>query len=314
VTTISPSPSWQPAASYETLKARARLIALIREFFQDRGVLEVTTPALLSAVAPERHQNPQLCRDGFLHSSPETAMKRMVAAGFGSIFQICPVFRADEAGRLHNPEFTMLEWYRPGLEMEELMAEVGELVQNLLDCSPPVKLTFREAFQKYVGIDPITSPLSEMVAKVVGPPPEGLDRRGLTDLLLVDQLEPALKKQGDSFFLLDYPAWDPAMAEVDPGPPALARRFELYVDGVELANGYQELTDSHEQEQRFESVNQQRLEDGQQALPIDNNFLESLRAGLPRCAGVALGVDRLIMLALLKNSIAEVMAFPVDRA
>ncbi|MBF0359291.1 MAG: EF-P lysine aminoacylase GenX [Magnetococcales bacterium] len=314
MTTISPSLSWQPAATLETLKARAGIIALIREFFQDRGVLEVTTPVLVSAVAPERHQNPQICRDGFLHSSPETAMKRLVAAGFGSIFQICPVFRADEAGRLHNPEFTMLEWYRPGFEMEELMVEVGELVQSLLNCPLPVKLTFREAFQKYVGIDPLTSPLGEMAKKIVGQPPEGLDRIGLTDLLLVDQLEPALKKQGGSFFLTDYPAWDPAMAEVDIGPPALARRFELYIDGVELANGYQELTDSQEQEQRLKSVNQQRLEDGRQLLPIDNNFLEALKSGLPRCAGVALGVDRLIMLALLKDSIADVMAFPVDRA
>ncbi|MBF0446433.1 MAG: EF-P lysine aminoacylase GenX, partial [Magnetococcales bacterium] len=244
---------------------------------------------------------------------PETAMKRLVAAGYGAIFQICPVFRADEAGRLHNPEFTMLEWYQPGWNMEDLMVEVTDLVQNVLHCPAPIMLTFRQAFQKYVGIDPFLSPLTDMAKKVSTPPPKGLDRSGLTDLLLVDQLEPALKKQGGSLFLWDYPAWDPAMAEVDPGPPQVAKRFEMYVDGVELANGYQELRDAHEQKQRFEKINQQRLQDGQQPLPVDNRFLEALANGFPHCAGVALGIDRLLMLALQKERIADVMAFHVDR-
>jgi elongation factor P--(R)-beta-lysine ligase len=314
VTTTSIYPLWQPSATLDTLKSRARIIAIIREFFQNREVLEVTTPALLSRVAPERYQNPPVCQNGYLHSSPETAMKRLVAAGYGAIFQICPVFRADEAGKLHNPEFTMLEWYRPEWSMEDLMVEVGDLIQNVLHYPPPITLTFRQAFQKYVGIDPFSAPLTDMSAKVSTPPPEGLDRSGLTDLLLVDQLEPVLKKQGGSLFLVDYPAWDPAMAEVDPGPPKVAKRFEMYVDGVELANGYQELRDAHEQNQRFEKINQQRLQDGQQPLPVDNHFLEALSNGFPRCAGVALGVDRLLMLALQKNRIADVMAFPVDRA
>ncbi|MBF0195656.1 MAG: EF-P lysine aminoacylase GenX [Magnetococcales bacterium] len=314
MTTTSPTSLWQPSATLDTLKSRARIIAKIREFFQNRGVLEVTTPVLLSTVAPERYQNPPVCQNGYLHSSPETAMKRLVAAGYGSIFQICQVFRADEAGRMHNPEFTMLEWYRPEWSIDELMLEVGDLMQEVLHCSSPITLTFRQAFQKYVGIDPFLSPLADMLAKVSTPPPDGLDRSSLTDLLLVDQLEPALKKQGGSLFLVDYPAWDPAMAEVDPGPPKVAKRFEMYVDGVELANGYQELRDAHEQNQRFEKINQQRLQDGQQPLPVDNHFLDALSSGFPRCAGVALGVDRLLMLALQKERINDVIAFPNDRA
>jgi elongation factor P--(R)-beta-lysine ligase len=152
-----------------------------------------------------------------------------------------------------------------------------------------------------------------MVAKASTVPPDGLDRSGLTDFLLVDRLEPALKKQGGAVFLVDYPAWDPAMAEIDTGPPAVACRFELYIDGVELANGYQELTDAQEQEERLQRVNRLRVADGQQPLPIDQHFLAALRNGLPRCAGVALGIDRLVMLALQKKSVAQVMAFPVER-
>ena len=269
---------------------------------------------MVSAVAPERHQNPPICQDGFLQPSPETTMKRLVASGSGPIFQICPAFRADEAGRLHNPEFTILEWYRPGWERAKLIDEVGDLIQTILHGSAPVLLTFQQAFQKYVGIDPFSSDLAQMAAKVSTPIPEGLDRRGLTDLLLVDRLEPALQKHGGSFFLLDYPVWEPAMAEINPGPPPVANRFELYIDGVELANGYQELTDANEQEQRLQQVNQQRMKDGQQSLPIDKHFLDALRNGFPRCAGVALGVDRLVMLALKKKTIAEVMAFPADRS
>ncbi len=241
-------------------------------------------------------------------------MKRLVASGSGAIFQLCPAFREDEVGRLHNPEFTLLEWYRPGWSYQQLMEEVGALVQEILRCPPPEQLTFLQAFQKFVGINPFKAPLSSMESALSSPPPARLDRSGLTDLLLVDRLEPALKKQGGGLFLREYPPWDPAMAEVDEGPPAFARRFELYVDGVELANGYQELTDCREQARRFQKTNQQRQEDGEETLPEDHHLLAALKHGLPRCAGVALGVDRLIMLALRKKRISEVMAFPFDRS
>ncbi|MBF0383719.1 MAG: hypothetical protein HQL69_22090 [Magnetococcales bacterium] len=174
-------------------------------------------------------------------------------------------------------------------------------------------MTFRQAFQKYVGVDPLLSPLEDLAAKVFEPQLKNMDRQGLVDLLLVECLEPALQKQGGGIFLLDYPPWEPAMAELDPGPPAFARRFELYFAGVELANGYQELTDAKEQEERLLKANRQRLDDGRDELPIDHNFLASLKHGFPRCAGVALGVDRLLMLAAQKESIAEVMTFPHPR-
>ncbi|MBF0447138.1 MAG: EF-P lysine aminoacylase GenX [Magnetococcales bacterium] len=304
---------WQPAADRDTLLARSRFIGLVRDFFHQRGVLEVTTPLLVSAVAPERFQTPPSCQYGYLQTSPETAMKRLVAAGTGSIFQICPAFRADEAGRLHNPEFTMLEWYRPGWGYRALMEEVSALVQSLLAIPAPITLTFQQAFQKYVGIDPFSDPISKLKSRSSMTPPEGLDRSGLVDFLLLDQLEPSLKKQGDNIFLYEYPAWDPAMAEVSPGPPPVALRFELYIDGVEIANGYQELTDASEQKRRLDEANRQRLSDGLGVLPVDDLFLAALQSGFPRCAGVALGMDRLLMLALKKKSIAEVMTFPSDR-
>ncbi len=312
--TASAAELWRPAATLETLAARAGILDKLRIFFQKRGVLEVTTPVMVSALAPERHQNPPVCAGRFLQGSPETAMKRLLAAGSGPIFQICPAFRADEAGRLHNPEFTMLEWYRPGWEMERLITEVWELLQSVLDCGDAEVFTFQEAFIRLVGLDPVSTGTAEMRAAISGPTPSDLDRPGLTDLLLVEKLEPALRERGGAVFITDYPAWEPLMAEVDSGPPPLARRFELYVDGVELANGYQELTDAVEQKKRLDAANRQRLEDGGKPLPVDERFLAAMRHGLPRCSGVAMGIDRLIMLALGKNSIGAVMAFPADRS
>jgi elongation factor P--(R)-beta-lysine ligase len=142
--------------------SRAEILDTIRGFFQERGVLEVTTPLLISAVAPERYQNPPVCQGGYLQASPETAMKRLVASGSGAIFQICPAFRAGETGRLHNPEFTMLEWYRPGWEQTQLMAEVAELIQGLLHCPAPITITFQQAFKKFVGVDPFEKPAGKL--------------------------------------------------------------------------------------------------------------------------------------------------------
>lgn len=298
----------------ETLRQRARLIGRIRHFFQEREVWEVTTPVLMSAIAPERHQDPLQTQTGYLQTSPETAMKRLIAAGSGAIFQIGPAFRADERGALHNPEFTMLEWYRPGWSMARLMDEVAQLVQSMLGGARPVTSTFQQAFLTHVGVDPFDDSLARLEAAAFSAPPRGLDRGGLVDWLLVDRLEPALKKQGGSHFIRNYPAWDPAMAEVDPGPPAVARRFELYIDGVEVANGYQELTDVGEQTRRLAEANRLRGEDGRRPLPIDDRFLAAMAHGFPRCAGVAMGLDRLIMAALGKENIADVMAFPVERA
>lgn len=304
---------WRPAATIDVLKDRAVILDKIRAFFKSRGVLEVTTPALVSRVAPERHQTPPACGAGFLQTSPETAMKRLLCAGSGAIFQMGPAFRLGEFGALHNPEFTMLEWYRPGWSYRQLLVEVENLVGEILSSPPSVVLTFQEAFVRYVGVDPFLATIAELQAGLLESPPTSLDRPALVDLLVLQRLEPALRCLAHPVFLTHYPAWDPAMAQVDPGPPAVALRFELYVAGIELANGFQELTDPVEQQKRFARTNELRKTDGCQALPEDAYFLEALQEGMPSCAGVALGVDRLVMLALGAHQIAQVMTFPWDR-
>ena len=305
--------TWQPAASRKALAARAALLASIRAFFQARRVLEVETPLLGTATAPERHMEPLPCRGGYLRTSPEMEMKRLLAAGSGPIYQICRAFRQDEAGPLHNPEFTILEWYRPGWDWQELMAEVEALTRDLLGIGPARRLTYRQAFLDHAGIDPFSADRATLEAAVRGAVPGGLDRPGLLDLLLLQRVEPALKQSGGAVFLSDFPPWAAAMARIDPGPPAVAQRFELYVDGVELANGYQELTDAAEQRRRLEAVNRERATEGAASLPLDARFLQALEAGLPGCAGVAMGVDRLLMCRLQATDLREVLAFPHDR-
>ncbi len=322
---------WRPSASQAILQHRALLLHHLRAFFWQRGVLEVETPQRLASVAPELHQDPIACAGGFLQTSPETAMKRLLAAGSGPIYQVCRAFRGDEQGTLHNPEFTILEWYRPGWSVRELMAEVEALLTELLASvsgmhriGPPGRAeiwAYRAAFQHFAGIDPFAASEAALWAAcrcdALSDPSSGLssaplDRESLLDLLLVQRVEPGLKARGGAVFLVDFPPASAAMAQIDPGPPAVARRFELYLDGVELANGYQELTDPVEQRQRLLQINRQRQERGKPALPIDEAFLRALECGLPECAGVALGLDRLIMLALGARRIQEVMAFPVE--
>ncbi|MBF0096779.1 MAG: EF-P lysine aminoacylase GenX [Magnetococcales bacterium] len=316
---------WRPVASWPVLQRRAQLLARIRAFFLQRGVVEVETPLLLAAVAPELHQDPIRCAAGYLQGSPETAMKRLLAAGAGSIYQMGRAFRADEVGRLHNPEFTLLEWYRPGWTLAELMQEVALLVCTILEWPHPtggcsasegsLHLTYAEAMQRCAGVDPWCATLDQLrqLCRAEGADTalEGMERQDLLDFLLVQKVEPALRAQGGMVFLSDFPAAAAAMAEIVPGEPALARRFELYVNGIELANGYQELRDAEEQRQRLLAVNRQRVEQGKSALPVDALFLQAMEAGLPPCAGVAVGVDRLIMLALQTASIQEGMAFPL---
>lgn len=324
---------WRPTASQEILQQRAALIRHIRDFFWQRGVLEVETPQRLPAVAPEQHQDPIACQQGFLLTSPETSMKRLLAAGHGPIYQICRAFREDEQGRLHTPEFTILEWYRPGWSYRELMAEVETLLWTVLDCSGWVERggkpaqaevwSYAEAFRQFAGVDPFADPSDKLraacrsgLAAAVGSPPPvdpslaHQDRETWLDWLLLERVEPGLKGRGGAVFLVDFPTTAAAMASIDPGPPAVAQRFELYMAGVELANGYQELTDPIEQRRRLLWANQQRQAMGKQPLPIDEHFLQALAYGLPPCAGVAVGLDRLVMLALGQHQIQEVMAFP----
>ncbi len=304
---------WRPAASRETLVARAELLTSIRTFFRQRRVLEVETPLLATATAPEPHLTPLSCAGGYLRTSPEIEMKRLLAAGSGPIYQIGRAFRPDESGPLHNPEFTILEWYRPGWSWQRLLEEVEELVRTVLAPGPIHRITWRRAMVLHAGVDPLTADETTLEAALPGPAPRGVDRYGLLDLLMIERVEPALKKRGGGLFITDFPPWSAAMARIDPGPPPMAQRFELYVDGIELANGYQELTDATIQRHRFEAENALRVDNGLTPLPVDGRFLAALEAGLPECAGVAMGLDRLLMCRLRCNTIQEVLAFPSER-
>lgn len=315
---------WRPAASLENLRERARILAGIRAFFASRGVWEVETPALSAAGTTDPHIDSFACRyfgpgaprglPLFLHTSPEFPMKRLLAAGSGPIYQIARVFRQGEAGRLHNPEFTLLEWYRPGFTLEALMDEVERLVRELLGRAAARRVSYREAFESVFGLDPhrATAETLAACAKNAGlGPVEGLDRDGWLNLLFSERVEPTLK---GLTFVYHYPASQAALARLLPGDPPLAERFELYVDGRELANGFRELTDAAEQRARFAAERERRQAAGLEDVPADERLLAAMEHGLPDCSGVALGVDRLVMAALGCDAIDQVVAFPVGRA
>lgn len=324
---------WSPAADLEVLRLRARLLARIRAFFADRGVLEVDTPVLSVAGNPDPHlasfttsyHGPGLHQGQilYLHTSPEFPMKRLLAAGSGCIYQIARVFRDGEAGGRHNPEFTLLEWYRVGFDHHRLMTEVTELVtgllQGLVDLRNVERLSYAQAFQRYLDLDPHRATVADLAACVRGqglaaPPgmPED-DPDPWLDLLLTHCIEPHLG-QGGLTFLYDYPASQASLARLREDDCPLGERFELYLEGIELANGFHELSDGDEQRRRFLHDNQRRSEHGLPLLPVDERLLVALSAGLPACAGVALGVDRLLMIAAGRSSLQEVLAFPIDRA
>ncbi len=319
---------WRPSASTETLLIRARLLQRIRAFFQAREVLEVETPLLSHAAVTDPHlesfmvSGSQAVRPRYLHTSPELAMKRLLAAGSGPIYQVCKVFRAGEAGRWHNPEFSMLEWYRPGFDHLQLMAELDDLVRELLDgyrsLMPTLKLGYREAYQRYVGTDPLSASIAELqaVVKQHGINVAGLDethKDPWLDLLMTHVIEPALPP-ASPVFIYDYPASQAALARIRPDTPPVAERFELYLGGMELANGFHELTDAVEQRQRFAADLACREARELPWVQEDERFLAALEAGLPACAGVAVGIDRLVMLAASVNSIPEVLTFDDSRA
>ncbi len=319
--------SWRPTASLATLRARAAALAATREFFRTRDVLEVETPALVNApVSDVNLGNLRVEMPGmpplYLHTSPEYAMKRLLAAGSGNIYQICRVFRGAERGRQHNPEFTMVEWYRLGFSLEMLMREVADLVRLLLGpeaAGLPLELvSYREAVRAHAGFDPLDAGRDALVAAGCA---LGLDSRRaaaaerdeLLDLVIGAQVGPALGAKALTF-LHRYPASQAALARLDPDDPRVALRFELYYRGVELANGYHELASGAEQRLRFAADLKMRTQRGLPAATLDPNLLAALDAGLPDCAGVALGFDRLMMLAVGAESIDAVLAFPVERA
>lgn len=317
---------WMPTVTIEHMRRRAQLLARIRRFFELRGVLEVDTPALSRATVTDIHLHPfvteLVCAGGrrplYLQTSPEFHMKRLLAAGSGAIFQLCKAFRNEEAGRWHNPEFTMLEWYRPGFDDVALMAEVAELLVEVLGCGPPQRLSYRQAFVDCLGLDPLEAQLEELqqyAAKVAGDPwpLAERDRDTLLQLLFSLGVEPLIGRR-EPVMVYHFPASQAALARLDERDTRLARRFEVYFRGLELANGFFELTDATEQRARFEQDNRRRAELGLPQQPIDHALIAALAAGLPDCAGVALGIDRLLMLALGVERIDQVMAFPWDRS
>ena len=323
---------WRPTASLEALRFRARLVSGVRAFFAQRGVLEVETPYLSAATVtdPHLHSIPAEVagRRVYLQTSPEYAMKRLLAAGAGPIFQLARAFRDGEAGRRHNPEFTLLEWYRPGYDHHRLMDEVEELLAEVLPAGrtgarggePAERLTYAEAFRRHAGVDPLEASVEDLAAaareRSGGSVPDlGSDRDAWLDLLMATAVEKHLGR-GHPTFVHDFPAAQAALAKIrdDGDGHPVAERFELFVEGTELANGFHELSDPREQRERFERDLVRRRERGLPEPPVDERFLAALEAGLPECAGVALGVDRLVMVAGGFGEIAEVVAFSLDRA
>lgn len=295
------------------LKARAEFYKLIRAFFHERKVLEVETPLLAKASITDPYIEPLLTQQGLhLQTSPEYAMKKLLAAGAGDIYQLCKAFRKEEHGVRHRQEFTMLEWYRLGFDQWDLMAEVADLVEALLGVSHFEHTSYRQLFLNQLGIDPMTISNAELISHAtdcIDVDMPNASRDDWLNLLLSHLIEPELASDSP-VFVYDYPPSQAALAKInhDEQGAKVAERFELYYKGLELCNGYHELVDVAEQKMRFHADNQQRLAMGLDAMPIDYELLAAMEQGLPACAGVAVGIDRLLMLKLKSHDIADVLA------
>jgi lysyl-tRNA synthetase class 2 len=323
---VTPPRDWRPSAPRENLQLRARILAEIRAFFSARSVMEVETPLLGAAAATDPHLDSFACRyhgphapqgcDLYLQTSPEFAMKRLLAAGSGPIYQICKAFRNGEAGRRHNPEFSLLEWYRPGVDHHGLMDEVEALIDALLHTGPARRMSYEALFEQALGLDVFRLSVDQARACLrehgVNVNLDETTRDDWLALILTHILEPRLGP--GAVFIHDFPASQAMLARLDGNDPPRAQRFELYVDGVELANGFHELADAAEQRRRFEQDRHQRRRHGLAEVPMDETLIHALQHGLPDCAGVALGLDRLLMLAAETDCIAEVVSFPIERS
>ena len=348
--------TWRPTASRPVLARRAEALAEIRAFFAARTVMEVDTPVVVNAPVTDVHIHsaevrfPDAPGRYYLHTSPEFAMKRLLANGSGDIYQICHVARGLERGRHHNAEFTLIEWYRLGFTLEELMDEVEALARNVLGVvAKPMaseRVTYAEAFQRTLNLDPFTAPLeilreaarslgfrpaaSRLASEKQTTPMRDLrdttdiheiaarasdpgERDELLDLLMGAKIGPLLG-QNALTFVHRYPASQAALARLDPHDPRCALRFELYCQGVELANGFHELASASEQRSRFEQDLAKRRRRGLSADKMDELLLAALESGLPECAGVAVGFDRLVMIATGAGTIDAVLPFPIERA
>lgn len=321
-----PSILWQPTASVEAMLARARLNQIIRDFFRERAVLEVETPLLSQTTGTDPNLHPvnalyqahphAAAVTMYLQTSPEFAMKRLLASGCGPVFQICKAFRNGESGSRHNPEFTMLEWYRPGYTLHQLMDEVETLLLAVLGSVRCKRITYRQLFLDYLALDPLTcttATLAALVKQTIEVTEDVCNRDTLLDLLYSHVIEPQLQQP---VFIFNYPASHAALSRIisdEQGEP-VALRFELVMQGMEIANGYDELVDAHEQHRRFTADQAVRSHNDMPVYPADQRLLQALEHGMPACAGVALGVDRLLMLQCGAHDISEVLAFTHERA
>ncbi len=317
--------SWRPSASLERLRLRAEILADIRAFFADRGFLEVETPLAAAHAALDPHLDsivlePPLPGFGpfYLQTSPEAAMKRLLASGSGPIYQLTRAFRRGESGRLHNPEFSILEWYRPGGEEAQLMEDARALVQGILGDMPVESCDYGELFRSRAGLDPHRASEKELAAaarELLDTPPEGEGRAHWQVLLFSMLVEPELVQRG-MVFVTDYPREQAVQAALSRNRDGaeVARRFEMYVRGIELVNGCRELEDAEELALRLAGEYTRRRTARLPSPAPDSRLLAAMEAGLPPCSGAALGVDRLLLLRAGAESLAEVIAFPAQRA
>ncbi|MFT5003944.1 MAG: lysyl-tRNA synthetase class 2 [Psychrobacter glaciei] len=317
---------------WEVAKSRGNVINAIRDFFENKNVIEVETPSLsigtvtdpyLEAFSTQYNyldnsdidQSQQL----YLQTSPEFHMKRLLASGYGCIFQICKAFRHEDSGRYHNPEFTLLEWYRIGFDQHDLMAEIDELLSTVVKTQKSEKISYQNLFIKFVSIDPLTATFAQLygVIELHGKAADWLYESDDCDLLLQFIFSEIIEKNiglSRPCFVYNFPIAQASLAKECADDNRVAQRFECYFKGVELANGFNELTDADTQITRFEQDNSKRQQLGLATKNIDENFIKALQSGLPQCAGVALGIDRLMMIALGKSAIEDVISFPIERA
>ncbi len=324
--------SWQPTMGWKNAKQRAHILAKIRSFFLALDIIEVETPLLSHATVTDVHLDAfstlynysadSHCDEPtslYAQTSPEFSMKRLLASGYGCCYQICKAFRHEQQGRYHNPEFTMLEWYRVGFDHFQLMDEVAELLSAVLGCQQVERISYQELFIREVAIDPLMTNRDELIRIISAHDKlsDWLEQEYCLDTLLqfimAELIEPNIG-ENKPCFVYNFPASQASLAKISLQDPRVAERFECYFKGIELANGFHELTDVEQQRLRFEQDNQTRTTLGKIEQDIDQHFISALEHGLPACAGVALGIDRLVMLALTVNKIDQVISFPIANA
>ena len=319
---------WRPACDLKQLQSRAQMLTKIRSFFQQRSVLEVETPLLCHATGTD----PQLDffssdsiqnQPMFLQTSPEFAMKRLLAAGSGSVFQICKAFRKGESGRFHNPEFSILEWYRVGFSLHQLMDEVVELTEEVLAEVYPInevkKISYTDLFEQVTGLNPLQfnqknyARYARENALIDAATLCGGDYSMWLDFIFSHKVQATLNDH-TICLVYGYPAVQSSLARLNKENPAIADRFEVFINGVEIGNGFFELADAKEQDARFDKENISRKSKGLEQVEKDELFLDALASGLPDCSGIALGLDRLLMIMTNSEYLDDVLAFPFERA